>query len=297
MFLRIDDAARARAALGEFIPQVITAEHWTDKPESGINVAFSFDGLRALGAAATARSTRSRRSSAPAWRRARTCSATSATARPTQWEEPFRDGARPRARDGQRQGPGARSPSASRRIRARSSAAAARRWSALQDGAALEGGREHFGYADGFAQPSIEGSGFADAPGRRRAVDGDGWRPTQARRAAARLPRRAGRDSRRRRRPTSFGVNGSYLVYRKLAPGRRGVPAARCARPPPRYPGGEELLAAKIVGRWRDGTPLDVSPDRPDPALAKDSTRNNAFDYADDPAGMALPDRRARAAR
>ena len=31
------------------------------------------------------------------------------------------------------------------------------------------------------------------------------------------------------------------------------------------YPGGPELLAAKIVGRWPDGTPLALSPDGPDP--------------------------------
>jgi hypothetical protein len=51
VYVRIDDAAQARAALDDFIPQVITAEHWTDKPESGVNVAFSFEGLRALGCA------------------------------------------------------------------------------------------------------------------------------------------------------------------------------------------------------------------------------------------------------
>src|SRR6185436_21013606 len=49
VFLRIDDAAAARATLGEFIPQVITAAEWTEKPASGINVAFSFAGLKALG--------------------------------------------------------------------------------------------------------------------------------------------------------------------------------------------------------------------------------------------------------
>ena len=49
VFLRIDDAAKARTTLGEFIPQVITAERWTDKPASGINLSFSFRGLRALG--------------------------------------------------------------------------------------------------------------------------------------------------------------------------------------------------------------------------------------------------------
>ena len=49
------------------------------------------------------------------------------------------------------------------------------------------------------------------------------------------------------------------------------------------------MLAAKIVGRWRDGTPLDVSADRPDPAVVADKTRNNAFDYGADPAGLKCP--------
>ena len=49
LFLRIDDATRARALLGEVLPQVITAARWTEKPESGINVAVSHAGLRALG--------------------------------------------------------------------------------------------------------------------------------------------------------------------------------------------------------------------------------------------------------
>jgi Dyp-type peroxidase family len=49
------------------------------------------------------------------------------------------------------------------------------------------------------------------------------------------------------------------------------------------------MLAAKIVGRWRDGTPLDISPDRPDPAVVADKARNNAFDYGSDPAGLHCP--------
>lgn len=48
----------------------------------------------------------------------------------------------------------------------------------------------------------------------------------------------------------------------------------------------EELLAAKMLGRWRDGTPLVLSPDRPDPVLA---TRND-FGYAtEDPDGRRCP--------
>ncbi|MGN6815428.1 MAG: Dyp-type peroxidase, partial [Solirubrobacterales bacterium] len=74
-------------------------------------------------------------------------------------------------------------------------------------------------------------------------------------------------------------ANGSFLVYRKLhqdvATFRRQLQeAARF------YPGGEEMLAAKMVGRWADGTPLALSPDGPDPELAKDRMRNNDFAYA-----------------
>jgi Dyp-type peroxidase family len=43
------------------------------------------------------------------------------------------------------------------------------------------------------------------------------------------------------------------------------------------------------VGRWRDGTPLVLSPDAPDPALAADSDRNNSFDYDGDAAGYGCP--------
>jgi Dyp-type peroxidase family len=52
----------------------------------------------------------------------------------------------------------------------------------------------------------------------------------------------------------------------------------------------EELLAAKLMGRWRSGAPLALSPDHDDPALAADPERNNDFKYrADDPKGYAVP--------
>jgi len=46
-----------------------------------------------------------------------------------------------------------------------------------------------------------------------------------------------------------------------------------------------EWLAAKLVGRWRDGTPLAMSPDGPDAALST----SNSFSYADDPRGEKCP--------
>ena len=62
-----------------------------------------------------------------------------------------------------------------------------------------------------------------------------------------------------------------------------------------RYAGGPELLAAKLVGRFRDGTPLALSPDRPygttleerlDP---KSLGRLTDFTYGNDKEGTGCP--------
>jgi deferrochelatase/peroxidase EfeB len=85
-----------------------------------------------------------------------------------------------------------------------------------------------------------------------------------------------------------FAINASFLVYRKL---HQDVAAfrAQLARAADLYPGGEDLLAAKIVGRWRDGTPIDLSPDRADAGIVSNEERNNAFSYATDSDGLRCP--------
>ena len=65
--------------------------------------------------------------------------------------------------------------------------------------------------------------------------------------------------------PHLLANNGSFMVYRKL---HENVASFRAyldelSR---HYTGGKEKLAAKFVGRWRDGTPIELSPDPPDPA-------------------------------
>jgi deferrochelatase/peroxidase EfeB len=50
-----------------------------------------------------------------------------------------------------------------------------------------------------------------------------------------------------------------------------------------------ELLAAKLVGRWRSGAPLTLAPTQDDPALGADPSRNNDFTYAADPNGRQVP--------
>ena len=156
-----------------------------------------------------------------------------------------------------------------------------------QRGGALPGGREHFGYADGFSQPAIEGSRFPDHPGAGAVAKGGEWRPIRAGEFILGYPDEQGALP-AAPEPAAFSDNGTYLVYRKLrqdvAGFRRSLEQAATL-----YPGGEELLAAKLVGRWRDGTPLDLSPEREDPSITGDRARNNAFDYGSDPDGMRCP--------
>jgi Dyp-type peroxidase family len=80
-----------------------------------------------------------------------------------------------------------------------------------------------------------------------------------------------------------LGRNGSYLVFRKLAQDVAGL--RRYLRAHSRGEGEAEILGAKLVGRWADGTPLALS-DVPDPQL---STATD-FGYAElDPHGLRCP--------
>jgi hypothetical protein len=59
----------------------------------------------------------------------------------------------------------------------------------------------------------------------------------------------------------------------------------------------EELLAAKMVGRWPSGAPLVLAPEQDDPELGDDPTRSNDFMYEKGRRlGSQMPARRARPA-
>jgi deferrochelatase/peroxidase EfeB len=138
---------------------------------------------------------------------------------------------------------------------------------------------EHFGYRDRLTQPYIEGIDPDPTPGSGPSLkpgeffvgypDEDG--------PPANLPQ-----------PEVLSRNGSYLAYLRM---EEHVGAFRdFLRQHGDTPEKQEWIAAKLMGRWRDGTPLVLSPDRPDPELAGDPQRTNNFDYATmDPYGYACP--------
>jgi Dyp-type peroxidase family len=284
LLAHVRDATKARRWIGALLDDVLTATPWSAKPDAGVNVAFSYAGLRALGVpgATLAGFPQEFRDGMAA--RAGLLGDTGESA-PERWDPGFLD-------------PGihvlvmisANSDEVLRRhdMRVRAAAeAGGLEVVADQAGAALLGGTEHFGFADGFAQPAIEGAPGPVTPGQGAPQKDGGWRPLAAGEFILGYPDEQGALP-SAPAPDQFAVNGSYLVYRKLrqdvaAFRRRLVESAR------HFAGGEELLAAKVVGRWRDGTPLALSPDRPDAGIVADPNRNNAFSYGDDPSGLRCP--------
>ena len=97
----------------------------------------------------------------------------------------------------------------------------------------------------------------------------------------------------------AFGMNGTYLVFRKLL---QKVDAFRAyidstsekeefkayidkmSKDSNNQIDGRELLAAKMVGRWRSGAPLVLSPDSP-----CSEPRNDFLFMETDPDGLACP--------
>jgi len=138
---------------------------------------------------------------------------------------------------------------------------------------------EHFGYRDRLSQPVVEGTGEVPTPGSGRPLkagefflgypDETGVVPL--------LPK-----------PEVLIRNGSFLAYVRL---QEHVGAFRdFLREHGKTPQEQELVAAKLMGRWRSGAPLVLSPDKDDPGLGRDMQRNNDFNYkAMDPHGYACP--------
>lgn len=147
--------------------------------------------------------------------------------------------------------------------------------------------KEHFGYSDGIAQPDFEGSHSVNTPGDGEIAGNGKWKDLKNGEFLLGYPNEAEEDG-NLPVPMLLAKNGSFMVYRKL---EQNVKAFRDYVDAwgERYPGGKEKLMAKFMGRWRDGTPLALSPEKMDPELVADAQRSNNFTYRDDMDGAKCP--------
>ncbi|QHC23789.1 Dyp-type peroxidase [Streptomyces sp. GS7] len=147
-----------------------------------------------------------------------------------------------------------------------------------QDCYALPTETEHFGYRDGVSHPAVEGSGI---PGSNQLEV-----PLKGGEFVLGYPDEIG--GVQTPQPTVLGRNGSYAVFRKLH--QKVAEFRRYLRDNSTGPLDEELIAAKIMGRWRSGAPLALAPENDAPELGADPHRRNTFLYErDDPAGFVTP--------
>ncbi len=155
-----------------------------------------------------------------------------------------------------------------------------------------ESGHEHFGFRDGISQPGIRGltpvsrpiaAPNQGLPGQVLVWPGEfilgypGQDPHDPVKPGPVAPL-----------PAPWARNGSYMVFRRLeqrVPEFRAFVAAQAAR----LGMDPDLLAARMVGRWRSGAPLELAPLEDKAWLGGDAKRNNDFDYADDPLQRACP--------
>ncbi|HET9482942.1 MAG TPA: Dyp-type peroxidase [Xanthomonadales bacterium] len=134
---------------------------------------------------------------------------------------------------------------------------------------------EHFGFRDGVSNPVIAGMPAEDPAGGGRLTEDGTWCPLAAGEfllghldGDGEMPLAP--------QPERLARNGSFMVLRKL---EQDVDAFRAyvAEQAQRSGVGADELAARMIGRRRDGLPLP------------DESTLNAFTYADDPSGKRCP--------
>ncbi|PRY66963.1 Dyp-type peroxidase family [Glaciihabitans tibetensis] len=278
ILLRVDDPRQGRQLLGRLLPVVASASDPAGRDKQAwVTVGISFEGLRVLGVPEQSLRTFPKEFQEGMAARAESLGDVGESA-PEHWEAPLGTGDVHIALS-------ALSPDTERLATVVESARETYRdyagveviW--RQEVYAQEGEKTSFGFKDGLSNPAVEGSGI---PGTNPHEA-----PVKAGEFLLGYPNEVGEIS-PTPQPEVLGRNGTFLVVRKLH--TRVAAYRQYLRDRAKDRADEELLAAKMVGRWTSGAPLVLSPDADDPALGGDIERSNAFMYeADDPRGIKCP--------
>ncbi|MFJ8478402.1 Dyp-type peroxidase [Kitasatospora sp. NPDC094011] len=271
LLYRIDDPAATKRSLRAVLPKITSAADWESPRPFTLNVAFSHQGLARLGVPPESLASFAPEFQAGMASRKEVLGDSGAND-PAHWTPPLGG---PEVHIGvmiiSGRPDGLREP-----VEAARQLAGVSLVYRLDVGVPVTG-REHFGFRDGISGPYLIGSVEEPLPGQDHVQPGEfvfGY-PDES----GAVPNGPA--------PEVLGRNGCYLAFRQL---HADVAAfRRYLREHARSPEDEELLAAKVVGRWRSGAPLALAPEHDDPDLGADPLRNNDFRYRDDPRGLLVP--------
>ncbi len=165
-------------------------------------------------------------------------------------------------------------------------------------------GHEHFGFADGVSQPGIRGRVAAGVPltPQLGADENQGARGQDLlwpgefvfgysgqNQDADEFSEEGGEST----PPAPFMKDGAYLVFRRLA---QHVPEfnASVKQAAAAIPAGSDkptatLFGAQLVGRWKSGAPLELASTHDDHRFADGTADANNFEFGDDREGVRCP--------
>jgi deferrochelatase/peroxidase EfeB len=249
--LHVEETQAAKVALGRL--PVMNGAIWTTKPDYCVNVAFTFAGFQALGLSPEGLASFPEEFRLGAAARADIVGDTGDSA-PEHWKDAWA-------------GPDVHllvilfaqtSEICETQTKAlRALWASGFREISASDAAILPGNAAHFGFRDGFSQPTIEGGlpnpvtdALLSAPAGEFLL---GYL-SQFNAFTYPVPQ-----------PDALGLNGSFMALRILSQDCAAFERL-LASAPQQYGLEGEKLAAKLVGRWRNGAPLELSPDDNSPA-------------------------------
>lgn len=278
LVLRIDHAHDGRELLRRLTPYVTTAAGAAvTSSDASINLALSYQGLQALGVPQTSLESFPKAFREGMAARAECTLGDKDESAPSNWEKPF-------GTPDVHLAISLVAPTAAKLDEAITTARqSCNNLAGISliyrlDAAQLSSGRTHFGYQDGISQPLTERTSLLGYPGEGPLLNVSrlllGHADETGRISSMPIP-------------SALGSNGTFMVFRKLH--ERVALFRQFLRSNSASQSSENLLAAKIVGRWRSGAPLALCPNLDDPALGTDPQRNNNFNYADDPLGLKCP--------
>jgi len=157
-----------------------------------------------------------------------------------------------------------------------------------------EHGHEHFGYLDGVSQPAVRGRVDGAFPTKTFLNPGQNTADPNQGLPGADLhwpgefvfgyQEQDKTDVEKFVGPKDGGLpwmkNGSYMVFRRL---EQLVPEFHSTAASKAHDLGQtpDIFEARMVGRFRSGSPISLKPEADDPVLGADPLKNNDFDFGD----------------